>query len=157
MDNYHKEALNQFFVYTFNKILAWEEQALVKSACYNLSVKEMHILEAVAELEKNNQNTMSLIACRLSVSVGALTTAVNVLVNKGYLKRQRTANDRRIVLISLTEQGKSAELEHQQFHKEMVESVGSFLPEKDLQTLIVSLKALSDFFENKIKDGKKKQ
>ena len=55
----HEERLNDFFVHIFNKILAWEEQALSRVGSRDLSVKELHVLEAVAELTARASNTMT--------------------------------------------------------------------------------------------------
>ena len=41
-----------------------------------------------------------------------LYTSVNNLVKKGYIQRMRSQEDRRVVLISLTEQGKKAYYHH---------------------------------------------
>lgn len=151
MDFLQKEALNRFFVQTFNRILSLEEISLAKGSSRGLSVKELHTIEAAAELEKEQKNTMSQIAARLSISVGALTTAVNVLVNKGYLERRGDPNDRRVVQIFLTKHGLAAEWAHRRFHDEMIESIGKVLNNEQLDTLIRSLELLSTFFENKIR------
>ena len=151
MEPSQKEALNRFFVQTFNRILSLEELSLAHGGSRGLSVKELHTIEAAAELEKEQKNTMSQIAARLSISVGALTTAVNVLVNKGYLERRGDPNDRRVVQVFLTRHGAAAEWAHRRFHDEMVESVGKVLSGEQLDALIQSLELLSAFFENKIK------
>ena len=51
---------------------------------------------------------MSSIAKELSVTVGTLTIAMNSLVKKGYVKRERGEEDRRVVYISLSDKGKKA-------------------------------------------------
>ena len=51
---------------------------------------------------------MSTVARELNVTVGTLTIAVNNLVKKGYIQRMRSQEDRRVVLISLTEQGEES-------------------------------------------------
>ncbi len=140
------ERLNLFFVQTLNKILSIEEKALMNTGFDNLSVREFHILEAVAELELMNNNTMTHIAAKLDISVGALTTAVNVLVKKGYLERAGREDDRRIVLVRLTPLAKAANEKHSAFHKEMIEKIGELLSERDLYTLMLSLERLSNYF-----------
>lgn len=147
-----EQALNTFFVETFNQILSWEERTFAKTAFRNLSVREFHILEAVGALEQTKANTMTQIAARLNVSVGALTTAVNALVRKGYLRRQGSDEDRRLVLVYLTESGRQADMEHALFHREMVQSVVNYLTKEQLDALIVSLNRLNDFFKGKIEE-----
>ena len=82
MNDEQRDTLNTFFVDTFNKILSLEEQTLLKSSIENLSVKELHIIEAVSILQRDKKNTMTEIAAQVGITVGALTTAVNVLVKK---------------------------------------------------------------------------
>jgi DNA-binding MarR family transcriptional regulator len=139
--------LHHFFMNTFNKILGWEERALKKSNLGNLTLRELHIIEACQLLEYENKNTMSQIASKLSITQGALTTAVNTLVKKDFLKRGSDPNDRRIVYICLTESGLEAFQKHEEFHRRMVESVGLQLDEDSLSNLTDSLKKLSVFFE----------
>jgi len=151
MNELQKEALNHFFVQTFNKVLSWEELSLARTKCHNLSIKELHAIEAIRELEQNNKNTMTNIAALLSISIGALTTAMNVLVRKGYVERKNNQSDKRIVMVYLTEKGREAEANHRAFHDEMIENIGESLDQEKLDTLISSLSQLSAFFENKIK------
>ena len=42
---------------------------------------------------------MSSIARKLNITVGSLTTAMNSLVNKRYVERHRSEEDRRVVLV----------------------------------------------------------
>ncbi|MEG0913121.1 MAG: MarR family transcriptional regulator [Oscillospiraceae bacterium] len=147
MNKSQADQLNKFFVRTFNQIMSLEERALLCSGIGNVSVKELHLLEAVAELQPIGENTMSTVASRLDVSVGALTTAVNTLVKKGYLIRASREGDRRIVLVELTKSGLEANFRHEAFHKAMIKKVGEVLDENSLETLCVSLDKLSDFFE----------
>jgi DNA-binding MarR family transcriptional regulator len=149
MTEKQKEGLNTFFVETFNKILASEEQHIGKSGFANLSVKELHILEAVKLLASQNKNTMSEVAAQVGITVGALTTAVNALVRKNYLSRERPETDRRVVQIYLTKQGIAAEEAHRGFHEKMIDEVGELLSEEELTKLIFALKQLSVFFSPK--------
>ena len=50
MNESQREELNYFFVHVFNQILAYEEQALNGMGARDLSVKELHVLEAVGGL-----------------------------------------------------------------------------------------------------------
>src|SRR5450756_350041 len=118
-----RKQLNRFFVKTFNSILLWEDRALAESGVKNLSVKEMHVIETVIRMEPDAANTMSQIADQLSITVGALTTAVNTLVQKNYLRRQSDLTDRRLVFVYATESGLEVNLLHDQFHKQMLDYV----------------------------------
>ncbi|MEG1615085.1 MAG: MarR family transcriptional regulator, partial [Oscillospiraceae bacterium] len=102
MDNKQQKVLNTFFVETFNKVLSLEEHYISKQVNSELTVRELHIIEVVSKLEPCNCSTMSKTAQSLSITIGALTTAVNVLVRKGYINRGQDPKDRRIVYLHLT-------------------------------------------------------
>lgn len=153
MTEEHRTAVNDFFVNVFNKILLYEEQALSKSGCRDLSVRETHVLEAVECLEAEERNSMTNIAEKLFISVGSLTTAVNVLVRKGYLYRENGKKDRRVIYVKLTEEGKRAALFHRRFHEKMVDSLEERLYDWEWDTLLRSLDALGTFFST---EGRKK-
>lgn len=149
--------LNDFFVHVFNKILAWEEQALSRVGASDLSVKELHVLEAVHDLTGQNRNTMTAIADALSIRVSSLTTAVNTLVRKGYLERGGEPGDRRVIRIRLTEKGEAANRLHSQFHAKMIESVAQRLGDMELEILTASLRQLDQFFTEMIQQGDAQQ
>ena len=113
----HYEAINDVLVNLFNEILDLEERALITPEYKNISVNDMHIMDAVGIREQKN---MSTVARALNVTVGTLTIAVNNLVKKGYIQRVRSEEDRRVVLISLTEKGEKAFCHHRDFHEKMV-------------------------------------
>ena len=138
--------LNDFFVHVFNKILAWEEQALTKVGASDLSVKELHVLEAVHDLTERDRNTMTCVADALSIRVSSLTTAVNTLVRKGYLERGGEPGDRRVIRVRLTEKGEQANQLHSQFHAKMIDSVAQRLGDMELEILTASLRQLDQFF-----------
>ena len=149
MNNQQKELINGFFVTAFNRILAWEDQSLRSIGKKDITVREMHIIEAVSMLEGEEKNTMANIAKVLSVSPGSLTTAVNTLVAKGYLTRWRSENDRRVVLVRPTEKGIDVNERHKQFHDEMVEFVMQTVSEEELDVVLETLKRLTEFFMEK--------
>ena len=149
MTTEQKELLNGFFVTTFNSILAWEDQSLRSIGKSDISVREMHIIEAISILENEKMNTMANIAKVLSISPGSLTTAVNALVNKGYVLRGRREGDRRVVLVSPTEKGIEVNKRHKQFHNEMVDFVSGEIPEEEFDVILKCLKHLTEFFASK--------
>ena len=146
MTDAQEKYLNDFFVHIFNKILAWEEQALSNVGAADLSVKELHVLEAVSDLTAQSRNTMTAIADALSIRVSSLTAAVNTLVRKGYLERRGEPGDRRVVRIRLTEKGEQANQLHSRFHADMIAGVAQGLNEEELDVLVHSLEQLSRFF-----------
>ena len=68
----------------------------------------------------DGRNTMTGIADGLSIQVSSLTVAVNTLVRKGYLVRERENRDRRVIRVLLTEKGAEASRVHTQFYGRVV-------------------------------------
>ena len=148
MNSNHLEGLNNFFVHIFNEILAWEEQSL-KKVCKEekITMREVHILEAVYELKKEERNTMANIATFLAVTPASCSTCVNILVNKGYIKREYSKKDRRVIFIELTEDGERINNLHIDFHNTVIEKVGNSLSENELDILISVLGKLGKIFK----------
>ena len=141
-----KEEMNQFLVRAFNTILIQEEKALSSSVEFGvLSVREFHVIEAAAAQE--SENTMGAIAKRLGITTGSLTVAVKTLEKKGYLLREKSQEDKRVVLVALTAQGLRANAYHCEFHNRMVEHVSSNLKEQELNSLVDTLASVTAFFE----------
>ncbi|OON96434.1 MAG: MarR family transcriptional regulator [Epulopiscium sp. Nele67-Bin005] len=137
--------VNELLVDLFNNILTIEKEALKTGKFNDLSLTEMHVIEAVGCTLK----TMTDIADNLGVTVGTVTTSINRLLEKGYVTRNRSEEDRRFVEIQLTDKGKLAFRVHQAFHEEMVKYMIEGLDEKDNDVLIASLQRLSNFFKDK--------
>lgn len=150
MTSQQEKQLNDFFVHVFNKINIWENNTLSRNGAKDLSVKELHVIEAVSELCQSGQNTMSIIAERLAIQVSSLTTSVGTLVRKGYLARQADPKDRRIIRIVLTEKGEEANRFHSEFHAHMIRGVAKRCSEEELDVLTQSLDRLGSFFQEMI-------
>lgn len=143
MSNY--EVLHDILVKLFQEILDIESKALITSEFKDISVNDMHIIEAIGEREPKN---MSSVAKIMSVTVGTLTIAINSLVKKGYVHRERGEEDRRVVLISLTEKGKKANAHHMKFHDGMIQAVLKDLNEEQQEVLVKALMNLRTFFDS---------
>ena len=77
MDKY--DVFHDVLVNLFQEIMDIERKALITSEFKDVSVNDMHIIEAIGEEEPRN---MSSVAKILSVTVGTLTIAVNSLVKR---------------------------------------------------------------------------
>lgn len=144
MERSISSVLNELLVRTFNEILAVEEYEIKKGPLINLSICEIHTIEAIGMYRTR---TMSQVATDLSITVGALTATINNLVKKGYVTRERDDADRRIVNISLTKEGKIAYRIHEKFHLDMVRQTMKGLAEKE-KILLESLQKLNEFFNS---------
>lgn len=140
-----KEVINELIVDVFNHILSIESEVL-KERGVKLSMTEVHVLEAI----KNTEDpTMGNVANRLRITMGTLTTSVNVLVKKGYVTRHRDENDRRKVYLQLNDQSRSVLAVHDEFHEEMVSSLLKDLNLEKDKILLKSLENISNYFKQR--------
>lgn len=143
--------MNHFLVNVFNAILRTEETSLKAGEFKNLSMREMHVIEAVCNAADNRRNTATEIANSQNITAGTLTTSISTLERKGFVARCQDQKDRRVVRIFPTEKGKNANEIHQNFHHEMVSSIMSALSEEELLVFVKGLGAVQRFFESKPK------
>lgn len=132
-------------VHLFNEIWKIEEDALTTGDFADMTSNDMHIIEAIGLGDGRN---MSTIAKKLNITVGSLTTSMNSLVNRKYVVRERSEQDRRVVYIQLTEKGEQAFHHHAKFHEKMTDAVVNRLEEKELEVLVKTLDELSHFFQS---------
>lgn len=151
--NEHAQSINAFLVRVFNEILHTEEGCLANSAFADLSLRELHVIEAVGQACRCGNNRAAEVARRLRVTAGTLTTSVNLLVKKGYLARSQDEQDRRVKRIGLTDRGRAADRAHAAFHEEMVRAVCGRLTPEELCVFVRGLDSIGRFFEEKYEKG----
>ncbi len=139
-----KEVINELLVDVFNQILSIEADILKKKGV-RLSMTEVHVLEAVRNVQVP---TMGNIAHKLRVTLGTLTTSVNVLVRKGHIVRERDEADRRKVYLKLTDLAFNVLKIHDEFHDEMISSLFKDMDLEKDKVLMKSLENISAYFKN---------
>lgn len=135
--------LNELLVKTFKNINEIEERSIRTGEYKDVTPNDIHVIEAIGVGEKKN---MSSVAKALRVTTGTLTISINSLVKKNYVERVRSEEDRRVVLVSLTEKGRRAFLHHQQFHEKMVNAIVEQLSEEEQLVLEKALMRINQFF-----------
>lgn len=146
--------LNEVLVRLFRNINAIEESVIKQNEYQNITTNDMHVIEAIGMREPKN---MTAVARSLMVTTGTLTIAVNGLVKKGFVERSRSEEDRRVVLVSLTDKGRKAYVSHQRFHEEMVEAVTDELSDAEQIVLEKALSRLNRFFREKQQSVRRKE
>ena len=135
--------INNILVNLINEIWELEEKAILTEEFKDLTNNDMHVIEAIGLGDGNN---MSSIAKKLNITVGSLTTAMNSLVNKKYVERRRSEEDRRVVFVKLTDRGVKAYRHHEDYHRQMTRAILDKLDEAEIPVLVKTLDALSEFF-----------
>ncbi len=141
MDVYQR--LNEVLVNLFHEVKEKERREIITGEFQEITENDMHMIEVIGQ---NEGCTMSELAKKMGLTAGTVTTAVNGLVKKAYVVREKSERDRRVVYVFLTEKGKAAFLHHASFHKKMMAEVLSRVEEEELPVLEKMLEGLLLFF-----------
>ena len=141
-----KEMLNDILVKIFNQIMFNEETSLQQKIGNKITIRNVHIIEAIYNAEKQNQANISNIAKNLNITTGTLTVALNKLEKQGYIIKKQSATDKRVFYVALTNAGKKINNAHIQYHKEMIDLIISNLSTKEAANLIDLLSKLKYYF-----------
>lgn len=114
------DAINSLLSSVFYDIIKLEEKFLKKSKFKDISIKEVRTIESIG---LNGIKSMSIIAKKLSITVGTLTVSINNLLKKGYVIKEKSTHDKRVVTIRLTEKGKALFKAHQRFKEKIMKEV----------------------------------
>ena len=126
------ETLNELLVRLFKDIMEIEGKCLVTEEFKDLSYNDFHVIEAIGV---NEPKTMTTVAKLMGVTTGTLTKAMDGLTRKGYVIRERSTQDKRVVWVYLTDTGKAAYKHHEEFHHEMIAQIKSQLTEQELSLI----------------------
>ncbi len=136
------ETIERFFVEAFNYILAREQVDLKNEGLTDLTVVEIHVLDAVNKSSAEKPATMKEPADFLHISKGSLTVSSDRLIKKGYLVKKTDDKDRRRKYLTLTNKGQDVCEVHDQWHKNLTAKAVSQLEENEEKILIEALKKI---------------
>lgn len=131
----------------FENVILSEGQSLQKGYFSDLSIAEMHTLDAIGPYDAR---TMTETASLLGITVGTLTVSIDRLVKKGYVVRNRDTNDRRIVRISLTKNGKLACRMHGKFHRILARHILEPYNEKEQELLFGMVDQIDSYLQQQV-------
>ncbi len=143
--SHNSDILNKFLVSIFEDILKIQENSLKEGKFSDLSLNKLHILEKICDSETGK---MTDIAEVLGITLGSLTVAVDALEKRGYVIKERSLQDKRIVLAKPTTKALTAYEEHREFHKKMVDGIVRYLSEDELDTFAKGIEKLGVFFQD---------
>jgi len=145
VDQEHSEVVQQLYnaLYKFRKLRF--------AAFFNvdgLKPSEVRMLMVIYKSSKETGISVSKISQHLQVTSSTVTQLINDLEKKGLVIREIDPNDRRMVRIELTDQGKEmmqkAEKAREQFFNGLVEFVG----EEECKELIQQLEKVIQYIDN---------
>jgi len=137
---YSNSEIYEFILDNIQKIVIPEE--LIK---LELSLSRFELL-ALMLAEKYRAVTMSNLAQAMSVPMSTATGIVDRLVKKGLLKRYRSEEDRRVVTVSLTDNGVALIDDLKEYFHHLLDKVRSMLSEEEFETALkIMLKVIPGF------------
>ncbi len=145
--NDREQKMSEELINILEKVIVAEEKSLQKGYYDNLSLAEMHTLDAIGPYESR---TMTETAQLLGITVGTLTVSVNRLVKKGFIDRHRDEEDRRVVRIKLTREGKLAARMHGRFHKVLAKHILEPYNEKEQDMLLKLVEEIDDYLSTQV-------
>ena len=130
------QAFKIILVKLFNDILEYEENVLSTSEFKDLTNNDIHVISAIG---MNTKKNMSMIAKELAVTIGTLTISINGLVRKGYVIKERSEKDKRVVFVNLSSKGEAAFSRNEELYDQMVNSMLEDLEDNEMDILMKSL------------------
>lgn len=140
-------ALSEVLVKLFRNINAMEEQEIRTQMNKDITINDIRVIETIGIGEKKNMTT---VAKALHVTTGTLTISMNGLVKKGYVERIRSEEDRRVVLVSLTEKGRQAFLHRRRFLEQLTDAIVEQLSKEEKLVLEKALGNINRLFSSRL-------
>lgn len=129
--------LEEIMTNIYHKVIEKEEK-LIKNFS-DLGLKEFATLDAIASSQKSKTNTSTNIAKLLDITPGTLTTNLDRLAIKGYIEKEKSNEDKRIVLVTLTPQGVAIRKKREAQHKKIINHALQRLSSTEKATLVSAL------------------
>ena len=149
MDAFNRE-LNQLLVMAYRKINKLEEGILTSVSGMDLSIGEMHLLEAVGR-----KRIMACLYMNLH-SAWSYPAHGDRCRKQAFEKRicgkEQIRTDKRSVIVKLTRIGKKMDAAHRYFHEQMVRDIDKLLTPEERDGLLRGMKQLNLFFQNALDD-----
>ncbi len=133
MDEF-SQRLNETLTTAYRSILKIEDQFLKRTGSLNVSASEMHLMETIGKMKGAGRTVQGYRRRPGHITQPSVTSAVNRLVMKGCVRRQRSEADGRVVYIHLTKRGHKAYALFSYFHENMVRAVTKGLTKRKNRT-----------------------
>jgi len=113
-----------------------EESAKEQFGLSELTLTQMHYLETINQLENPN---ITELATALKLTKPTVKVSIDKLIEKEYVCKVQSDEDRRSSHLHLTEKGKKINQMHDFAHKQIAESVSKRLSKTEREILVVLL------------------
>lgn len=136
----HVEALSRLLIEFYEKLSTWEHEVVRGKG---LTPPQMHTLEI---LGARGALRMKELAQYMGITTGTLTLAVDRLEGRGLVRRRPNEQDRRSIMVELTEEGRRYFQEHDALHTRLTQDITQGLDDQELENLLVGLQRLLQDF-----------
>ncbi|MBC8539003.1 MarR family transcriptional regulator [Christensenellaceae bacterium NSJ-63] len=150
MDNFSAQ-LNDLLVGAYHSIGKLEELSLKSVKSVDLSISELHLLEAIGKGNAEGY-TIGQLAQDMGITLPSVTVAIKKLEKKGYAQKIRSDSDARRVHVILTRRGRKMEAMHRYFHRQLVCALLSSMEEGEKQQLFRAMQKLNAFIQHTIEN-----
>jgi len=106
------------------------------------------------KLSSDGPQKTTVMADMIGITPGAMTGFSDKLIAWNYIRRYRDEDDRRVVFLEITEQGKEALQISREYRREMIQMLFNGLPEEDARQLIRIYKQILRNVENQANPAK---
>lgn len=132
---------NNFFELIHNAELFNDATMTLFMKKFNMNVNISQIL-ALSKLKEEGPQKTSSLALSLGYTSGAITKLTNNLIKEDYIVREQQENDRRVILITITNRGLDVLEEAQKQGRNMRNEVYSVLNTQEVEQLLSIQKKL---------------
>lgn len=136
---------NQPFLMLMQTSKVIQERIKDDMAKNNLSITEFSVLEV---LFHKGKQTIQQIGRSILISSGSMTYVIDKLEQKDLLKRNACPNDRRVIHVTLTDDGLELMKEIMPKHEEFVDYIFDSLNTDEIENLVWLLKKVKGRIEN---------
>ncbi len=139
------DTINGLISSVFYDIIKLEESFLKDNNYKDVSSKELRTIETIGIGKSKN---MGSIAKNLDITLGTLTVSITNLEKKGYVRREKSLNDKRVVNAILTEKGKKLFKLHKKFRENIIKSIIIGLSNQEKEIFNGALSRVSQILHN---------
>lgn len=144
MTEHVERTLHESLMQMAENLPMFEKLSFKDSLLKDLTMTEVHTIMLIGRL---GWPRMSELAERGSVTQGTMTGVVNKLVDKGYAKRSRGAEDRRVVRVGLTARGRRIDKLHERHHSELIDKIAHALTKSEQRQMVKLIRKIAAVLE----------
>ena len=136
-----ERAIEQLNQVVFDLIIELYRKFSDQGADIDLKIKEHLVIEL---LGRKGAIKMSDLAAYFALPPTTVTSIVDRLVDKNYIERKRSKQDRRVVLVTLSDKGQEFFTQHEKEQNQQLGDILSVLSAEELQQLVKTFSKVSE-------------